>query len=85
MTLCGQMVDLIRLNVINEIGELPLIGDVPIMKKKLCFRIVRVGIQVIDSIGIKGAGPANESMDFITLQKKKLGKITAILTSDAGN
>jgi hypothetical protein len=40
---------------------------------------------MIDSISIECAGPPDKSVNFIALQKKKLGKITTILTGDAGN
>jgi len=55
------------------------------MEEKFALSIVRIGIDVIDSISIECAGPPDKSVNFIALQKKKLGKITTILTGDAGN
>ena len=55
------------------------------MEEKLTFRIVRICIDMIDSVSIECAGPPDETMNFIAFQKEKLGKITSILTGDAGN
>jgi hypothetical protein len=47
--------------------------------------IVRVLVDVIDTIGSKGTGPAHETMDFVPFGKKKLGQVRSILTSNTSD
>jgi hypothetical protein len=46
---------------------------------------MRILIQVINAIGIKGGGTALNSVDDITLFQQKLSKVGAILAGDAGD
>ena len=62
--------------------QLTGVGDITIMEKKPRARNVRVRINVIDSVGIKCAGAADQTVHFIAFGEKELGEITPIL---AGN
>ena len=44
---------------------------------------MRVLIDVIDAVGVKRGGTADEPVDLVSLGEKQLGKIRAILPSDA--
>jgi hypothetical protein len=39
---------------------------------------------VIDSIGVEGAGPADNSMDFIVFAEEQLGQVATVLACDPG-
>lgn len=55
------------------------------MKKKLCSRFMRVYIDMINTGGVKGAGPPYDPMDFIFLGKKKFCQVRTVLSGDTGN
>jgi hypothetical protein len=40
---------------------------------------------VVNSARRKGAGSSNQTMDVVTFFQKKLGKVRAVLTCDAGD
>ena len=42
------------------------------MEKKLCIGVMGILIDMIDAVGIEGACPPNEAMNFIALSKQKL-------------
>jgi hypothetical protein len=46
---------------------------------------VRIGVKVIDAGSVERAGAPNDSVDFVTFLKQKIGKITSVLASDSGN
>jgi hypothetical protein len=83
MTLSRQVIDFARLNVVDQVAELPSIVEVSIMEKKLTFRIMRIRIDVVYPLCVERARSPNEAMNFIALLQKKLGKITTILPGDA--
>ncbi|CAB4615158.1 unannotated protein [freshwater metagenome] len=47
--------------------------------------LMRVGVQVIDALGIKGRCATNQSVDFVALAQQQLCEIRAVLTGDPGN
>jgi hypothetical protein len=55
------------------------------VEKEPCTGVVRVGVDVVNSAGVEGAGTTNETVHLIVLREKKLGEIRTILTGDAGN
>jgi hypothetical protein len=61
------VIDLLRFELIDQFHEVDGIGQVAIVKEKLHPVNVRILIKMVDSVGIKGAGPPNYTMDLIAL------------------
>jgi hypothetical protein len=61
------MIDLARLNVVDQVAELPSIVEVPIMEKKLAFQIMRVRIDVVYPFRVERARSPDETMNLIAL------------------
>jgi hypothetical protein len=53
------------------------------MQKKAAPGIMGVGIDMIDSIRIEGAGSSNEAVNFVILGKQKFREIRTILACDS--
>jgi hypothetical protein len=85
MALGGKMIDLIRLNIVDKITQLPTVIQVSVMEEELLARDVRIAVDVIDPVGVEGARSPDQSMDFTPFGKKQLGQIRTILSGNAGN
>jgi hypothetical protein len=45
---------------------------------------VLILIDMVNTIGIKSTGSADEAMDFVALFQEELGKVASVLTRNAG-
>jgi hypothetical protein len=54
------------------------------MQIELSLGKMGVLIDMINSIGVEGAGPADNSMDFITFTEEQLGQVATVLASNPG-
>ena len=85
VTLGAEVVDLVGLEVVDEIGQLLRIGQIPIMEKETDVREMLIVIKVIDPAAVKAARAADEAVDLVSFSEEELGKIRTILARDAGN
>jgi hypothetical protein len=46
---------------------------------------VRVLIKMINTLGVEGAGAADDTVDFVALLQEKLSEVGTILAGDAGD
>ena len=46
---------------------------------------VRILVEVVDPLGVEGAGATDDSIDVVPFAEKQLRQITAVLAGDAGN
>jgi len=67
MRLCPEVVNLLRLNVIDEIGDLFKIGQVAVVEVEASIRIMGIRIHMVDTRGIEGARLPYQSMHLIPL------------------
>lgn len=80
MALCGQIVDLIGLDLAHQTDEAGGIRQVAVVQGD-CVLLD----QVVDAGGIGNGGAADNAVDFIPLLQQELCQIGAVLTSDAGD
>jgi hypothetical protein len=74
VTLGRQIIYLLRLNFSNYVKEIPCAPDVTMMKVEARL-LVRILVKMVDSVGVERAGPTDNAMNFVSLPKKKFGKI----------
>jgi hypothetical protein len=55
------------------------------MQTQSSFLLVRIGIDVIETIRVEGGCAADDAMDRIPFGEQELGEVRPILTCDAGN
>ena len=85
MALGRQVIDFVRLDIVDQVAELPGVGQIPIMQKQPGSLFMGVHVQVVNAPGVEGAGPAHQAMHLITLAQKELGQIAAVLPGNPGN
>jgi len=78
-----EVIDLIGSNVIDKMGDLFIIGKVAIVEKKACACIVGVSIDMVETGGIDGRCPPDDSMYFVAVMKKEFGEVRSVLPRDA--
>src|SRR5262249_45852162 len=82
MTLSGEVVDLVRLCVLNNSDEVGRIGHVTVVKNEPQRGVMRVLIKVIDPPSIEGRRSPLNPMDDVALLEEEFGQISAIFTLD---
>ncbi len=80
------MVDLVGFYIIDEVGDLLVVGEVAVVKIKPCACIVRIGVDMIDPGGsIEGRCPPDDPVYLIPpLIEEKLSEVGTVLSGDAG-
>ena len=46
---------------------------------------MRIVIEMLNPIGVKGTGPADQPMHHVAFFQQEFGQVAAVLTSDPGN
>jgi hypothetical protein len=77
------VVHLVWLDAVYEVAELPGSDQIAIVQKHPCAGCVRIYIDMVQSLGVKGAGPPDDAVDFIPLRQQQFGKIGTILPGNA--
>lgn len=80
MALCGQIVDLVGLDLAYQTDESGGIRQVAVMQMDSIFLD-----QVVDASGIGNGSAADDAVDFIPLLQQELCQIGAVLTRDTGD
>src|SRR5262249_21328782 len=85
MTLGCEIVNLVRLSVLDDADQIRRICHVAIMKNKPYFLVMEVLIEMVDTACIERGGTTFYAMDNISFIKQEFCKICAILTSGSGD
>ena len=85
MALGTQVVDLIRLYLLNDPDQVCAVGEVAIVQHQARVALVRILVEVINAGGVEAAGPALDAMDGVALVQQQLRQIRAVLAGDAGD
>ena len=80
MALCGQIVDLVGLDLAHQTDQAGGIGQVAVVQGDSILLD-----QVVDTSGVGDGSAADNAVDLIALLQQKLCQIRAVLTSDASN
>jgi hypothetical protein len=79
-----QVVDLIRLDFLQDTPEPRAVRQVSIVKEEARVRLMRIPIQVVYTARVEDAGAADYAVDLVPFGEKKLGEIAPILSCNAG-
>jgi hypothetical protein len=63
----AQVVDLVRLHLLEDAGQVGTVGQVAVMQHEALVLDVGILVDVIYPLGIQRRGPALDAMDFVTL------------------
>ena len=85
MALGAQVVNLIRPDLLEEVGKLSGNGEVAVVEVDPRLRVMEILVEVVDPFRVEGAGPADEAVDLIALAEQEFRQVGAVLAGDAGN
>lgn len=83
--MCAEIVDLIRLNVLNDPDEVCCIGQIAVMEDKIAMLYMRILIEFVYAVGVELRRAPLDAVYDIALIQKQFGEICAVLSGDAGN
>ena len=85
MTLGTEVVDLIRLNLLNSTDQIGAVGEIAVMKSEPWVALMGVLVEVIDPAGVKRGSSPLDPVYLIALLQQEFSQITAVLPSNAGD
>src|SRR5450631_1050461 len=88
MALGGKVIDLVRLNLLDDTDEVRRVGEIAVVKNQIAMLDVRIFVEVVDSIRVEERCAALHTVHDITVLQQKLGEIGAVLpgnTRDEGD
>eukprot|EP01022_Parablepharisma_sp_SALTPOND_P036279 TRINITY_DN9838_c0_g1_i1.p1 TRINITY_DN9838_c0_g1~~TRINITY_DN9838_c0_g1_i1.p1 ORF type:complete len:1069 (-),score=237.17 TRINITY_DN9838_c0_g1_i1:780-3986(-) len=85
VALRGQIVDFVRLGLLDDANQRGRIGHVAVMQEKAHPGFVTVAIQVVDPIGVEQAGAALDPVDDIAFVEQQFCQVGTVLAGDAGD
>ena len=65
MALRGEVVDLVRLHLLDDECEAHRVGHVAVMQKELCVFLVAVFVQMVDAVGVEVRCAAFDVVDDV--------------------
>ena len=80
--LCAQVVDLIGLDVLQQVGQRVSVGQVAVVQEHPGLVQMRVQVQVVDALRTEGAGATDQPVDLIALVQQQLGQVGTVLAGD---
>ena len=82
VALCTQVINLVRLDGLQEPVEPGRVAQVPKVKEHTGIVAMGVLIEMVNAAGIEGTGPTDEPMDLIAFFQQELGQIGSVLSRD---
>lgn len=85
MALSAQIINFIRLHLLNNSNQVCAICEIAIMKGQSLILLMRILIKMINAAGVETTGTPLDAMHGISLLQQQLGQIGTILACDTGN
>src|ERR1700722_379394 len=85
VTLGREVIDLIRLYLLHDPNEIRGISQVTVVQVQPHALLMRILVQVIDTVGVEGRGAPLDAVDFVPLTEKELRQISTVLSGNASN
>ena len=85
MRLRTQIVDFIGLDLVDQTIQVSGVRQVTVMQMQRSTSLVRIRIDVIETIGIEIGCATDDAMYLVASGEQKLGKIGSILPRYSGN
>lgn len=82
MALCCQVIPPIRRKVVNRIQDPFRAREVAVVKEEPRALLIRVLLDVVDALCVKGTRTADDSMDFVAFGEQQFREVRAVLSRD---
>ena len=81
MALRGEIVDFIRLDLLNQPDQIGGIGEIAVVQKEMDVLRMKIAVQVLDPSAVERRRAPPQAVNDVTLLQEKLGEIRAVLPS----
>jgi hypothetical protein len=85
MRLRPQIVDFIRLQIIEQLHHLHRVREIAVMQEQARAIHMRILVDVVDAAGVEAGGAADDAMNLIAFFQQQFGQIGTVLAGDAGD
>ena len=85
MALGAEVVDLIRLHLLDDPDQVGAIDKVAVMEHESRVALVWILVQVIDPTGVEAARSPLDAMHLVALLQQQLRQVTTVLPRDTGD
>jgi hypothetical protein len=75
MALGPEMVDLIWLDGMEQVGKLARRGQITVVQVQTGIRVMKILLEMVDPVRVEGACPPYQAMHFISLVQKKFRQV----------
>jgi hypothetical protein len=82
VALCCQVIPPIRRKVVNRIQDPFRAREVAVVKEEPRALLIRVLLDVVDALCVKGTRTADDSMDFVAFGEQQFREVRAVLSRD---
>ena len=83
MALGGEIVDFVRLGLLDDADQIGRIGHVAVVEEERHAGFMRIMEQMIDPFRVERGGAPFGAVDRIAFGEEKFGKIGAVLPGDS--
>ncbi len=83
MRLGAEVVDLVRLEIVEQLHHLHGIGQVAVVQEQARLVEVRILVDVVDAGGVEGRGATHDAVNLIAFGEKEFRQIRTVLPRDA--
>ena len=85
MALRRQVVDFIRLHLLDDVHQAGGIGHVAVVQNERAALFMRILVQVVDAVGIEQRSAALDAVHLVAFFQQQFGEIGAVLAGNAGD
>jgi hypothetical protein len=83
VALCCQVIPPIRRKVVNQIQDPFRVREVAVVKEEPRALLIRVLLDVVDALCVKGTRTADDSMDFVAFGEQQFREVRVVLSRDS--
>jgi nucleoside-diphosphate-sugar epimerase len=81
-----QVIDLIRLHVMDQLDQAACIGHVPIMQMEMdTVFVIRIMVDMLNTCPVEAAGAPHQPVYLVILREQQFGEIGPVLSGDPGD
>jgi hypothetical protein len=85
VALRGEVVDLVRLDLLDDAQQAQRIGQIAVVQMDAGLGVVELVVEMIDALGVERRRAPLDAVHLVAFREQELGEISAILARDAGD
>ena len=85
MALRPEVVNFIRLDLVQEAGQVRSICQITVVENEAGIFLLPVPVEMVDALGVETGRPADDPVNFVAFFQEELGEVGAVLPRDSGD